>query len=100
MNTRAQLIAHTVTRLVGRTISEERKRFANYLLRCRQQGYIAFDDDPLEVVSLFVAMAQGEWGLRLATGMLDELTDSMIEDHAQRVTRIFLRGLAPEKPAS
>jgi AcrR family transcriptional regulator len=87
-------------RLVGKTISEERKRFANYLLRCREQGYIAFDDDPLEVVSLFVAMAQGEWGLRLATGMLDELTDRMIEDHARSVTRIFLKGLAPEGAAS
>jgi AcrR family transcriptional regulator len=87
-------------RLVGRTISEERKRFANYLLRCREQGYIAFDDDPLEIVSLFVAMAQGEWSLRLATGMLGELTDRMIEDHAQRVTRIFLKGLAPDKPGS
>ncbi len=88
------------TRLVGKTIGEERKRFANYILRCREQGYIAFDDDPLEIVSLFVAMAQGEWGLRLATGMLDELTDQMIEDHAQRVTRIFLKGLAPAKPVS
>lgn len=27
--------------------------------------------------------------------MLAELTDEMIEDHAQRVTRIFLKGLAP-----
>jgi AcrR family transcriptional regulator len=85
------------TRLVGKTIGEERKRFANYLLRCREQGYIAFDDDPLEVVSLFVAMAQGEWSLRLASGMLDELTGRMIEDHAQRVTRIFLKGLAPDQ---
>ena len=41
-------------------------------------------------------MAQGEWSLRLGTGMLAELTDEMIEDHAQRVTRIFLKGLAPE----
>ena len=34
--------------------------------------------------------------MRLGTGMLDELTDEMIEDHARRVTRIFLKGLAPE----
>ena len=40
-------------------------------------------------------MALGEWSLRLGTGMLEELTDRMIEDHAQRVTRIFLKGLAP-----
>jgi hypothetical protein len=29
--------------------------------------------------------------------MLDQLTDKMIKEHAQRVTRIFLKGLAPEK---
>ena len=84
-----------VLRLMGRTIAEERARFVDYLLRCRAEGQIAFDDDPFELVSLFVAMAEGEWSLRLATGMLDEVTDQMIEDHAQRVTRIFLKGLAP-----
>jgi AcrR family transcriptional regulator len=87
-------------RLLGQTISEERKKFVDYILQCRAQGYIAFDDDPFEIVSLFVAMAQGEWSLRLGTGMLDKLTDEMIEDHAQRVTRIFLKGLAPERKGS
>ena len=87
--------AEKAARLVGKAIAEERKRFANYILRCRDQGYIAFDDDPLEIVSLFVAMAQGEWSLRLGAGMLDAVTDRMIEDHARRVTRIFLKGLAP-----
>ena len=80
-----------VSRLLGQTISEERKKFVEYILRCRAQGYIAFDDDPFEIVSLFVAMAEGEWSLRLGTGMLDKLTDQMIEEHAQRVTRIFSR---------
>jgi hypothetical protein len=83
--------------LPSRTIGEERKKFVDYILRCRAQGLIAFDDDPFEIVSLFVAMAQGEWSMRLGTGMLDPLTDAMIHDHALRVTRIFLRGLAPEK---
>jgi hypothetical protein len=69
-------------RTIGQTIGAERMKFADYILRCRAQGYIAFDDDPLEIVSLFVAMAQGEWSLRLSTGMLDQLTDKMIEDHA------------------
>lgn len=82
-------------RLVGQTIAEERGRFVAYLLRCRDQGLIAFDDDPFELVSLFVAMAEGEWIMRLATGQLDELTDPMIAAHAQRVTRIFLKGVAP-----
>jgi AcrR family transcriptional regulator len=82
-------------RLVGQTIAEERARFVDYLLRCRDQGLIAFDDDPFELVSLFVAMAEGEWTLRLATGQLDALTDAMIAAHAQRVTRIFLKGIAP-----
>src|ERR1700685_356451 len=63
------------SRLLGQTIGEERKKFVDYILRCRAQGYIAFDDDPVEIVSLFVAMAQGEWSLRLGTGMLAELTD-------------------------
>ncbi len=87
-----------VLRQMGRTIGEERQRFVNYILRCRDQGYVAFDDDPFEIVSLFVAMAEGEFSLRLGTGMLDEVTDRMIAEYAQRVTRIFLRGLAPETP--
>jgi AcrR family transcriptional regulator len=87
-------------RLLGKTISKERARFVDYILRCRANGDIAFDDDPFEIVSLFVAMAEGEWSLRLATGLLDHLTDTMIQDHAQRVTRIFLKGLAPERKPS
>ncbi|HEX3887093.1 MAG TPA: TetR/AcrR family transcriptional regulator [Phenylobacterium sp.] len=82
-------------RLVGQTIAEERGRFVDYLLRCRDQGLIAFNDDPFELVSLFVAMAEGEWTLRLAIGLLDEITDQMIAEHARRVTRIFLKGVAP-----
>jgi hypothetical protein len=83
-------------RLVGQTIGEWRARFVGYIQECRANGVIAFDDDPFEIVSLFVAMAQGEWGLRLATGMLDQVTDEMIQTHAQRVTHLFLKGLAPE----
>lgn len=90
----------SASRMLGRTISEERKKFVDYLLWCRAEGNIAFDDDPVEIASLFVAMALGEWGLRLGTGMLEELTDRMIEDHAQRVTRIFLKGLAPKSDRS
>jgi AcrR family transcriptional regulator len=84
-------------RLLGQTIGEWRARFVDYILRCRADGHIAFDDDPFEIVSLFVAMAQGEWGLRLATGLLDQVTDEAIAAHAQRVTRLFLKGLAPER---
>jgi AcrR family transcriptional regulator len=84
-------------RMIGKTIGEERKKFVDYILRCREQGFIAFDDDPFEIVSLFVAMAEGEWSLRLGTGMLERLTDRMIREHAERVTRVFLKGLAPEK---
>jgi AcrR family transcriptional regulator len=84
-------------RMIGATIAQERQRFVDYLLRCRAAGFIAFDDDPFELASLFVAMAEGEWQLRLDTGMLDELTDSMIRRHAQRVTRMFLKGLAPDR---
>jgi hypothetical protein len=41
-----------------------------------------------------VAMAQGAWSMRLGAGLLNELTDEMIEAHARRVTRIFLKGIA------
>lgn len=86
---------HKARRLIGRTISEERKNFVDYLLWCRKQGFIAFDDDPFEIASLFVSMAQGEWALRLATGMLVKVTDAMIVAHARRVSAVFLKGLAP-----
>ena len=82
-------------KLVADTIAAERGRFVAYLLRCRDQGLIAFDDDPFELVSLFVAMAQGEWSFRLGVGMTAALTDEMIVAHARRVTRIFLKGVAP-----
>jgi len=62
---------------------------------CRERGEIAFDDDPFELASLFVAMAEGEWSMRLATGLIRELTDDTIASHARLVTRIFLKGLAP-----
>jgi len=82
--------------LLGETIGAERQRFAEYLLRRREEGDIKFNDDPLELASLFVAMAEGEWSLRLAMGWIDHLTDDMIEDHARRITRIFLKGVTPE----
>jgi AcrR family transcriptional regulator len=87
-------------RMIGETIRQERMNFVTYLLHCRDQGYIVFDDDPFELASLFVAMAEGEWSLRLATGMLDELTDGMIHEHALRVTRLFLKGLSPAGSSS
>jgi AcrR family transcriptional regulator len=82
-------------RLLGKSVIAERSRFVDYLLRCRARGQVAFDDDPFELVSTFVAMAVGEWSLRLATGITARLTDKMIAEHARRVTRLFLKALAP-----
>lgn len=82
-------------KVLREALLQERRRFADYLLRCRARGDIAFDDDPLEIASLFVAMAEGEWSLRLSTGMVAEITPAMIREHAERVTRVFLKGLAP-----
>lgn len=82
-------------KVLREAIAQERRHFADYLLRCRARGDLAFDDDPLEIASLFVAMAEGEWSLRLSTGMVSEITPPMIREHAERVTRVFLKGLAP-----
>lgn len=82
-------------RLLRESIQEQRRNFVAYLERCRAHGDIAFDDDPFEIASLFVAMAEGEWSLRLSTGMVSEITPAMIREHAERVTRVFLKGLAP-----
>lgn len=88
-----------VMRRVAETIQGERQKFADYLADQRAVGALTFDDDPLELASLFVAMAEGEWTLRLATGMIDTVTDLMIADHARRVTQVFLKGVAhPETP--
>jgi AcrR family transcriptional regulator len=87
-------------RTLGRTIGKEREKFVEYLMWRRAEGDIAFDDDPVEIASLFVAMALGEWSMRLGTGMLETLTDRMIEDHARRAARIFLKGLAPKSGRS
>jgi AcrR family transcriptional regulator len=80
---------------IGRTIARERQGFVDYLVYCRSQGHIAFDDDPFELASLFVAMSEGEWALRLGTGMVAEVTEEMIGAHARRVTHMFLAALSP-----
>jgi len=82
-------------KMMGNTIGAERQNFVDYICWCRDEGYIDFDDDPFELTSIFVAMAQGEWSMRLATGRVETITDEMIETHAQRVTRLFLKALAP-----
>jgi AcrR family transcriptional regulator len=88
-------VNNPAAQMMGKTINEERKNFVNYLNWCKAQGTIAFDDDPYELTSLFVAMAQGEWVVRLSTGMVREVTEAMIHEHAQRVTRMFLKALKP-----
>jgi len=84
-----------ITRGIDETLAASRKTFVSYLKWCRTQGYIAFDDDPEEIASLFVAMAQGEWLLKITTGQVKEVTDAMIDMHAQRVTALFLKALKP-----
>ena len=93
--------APALARGMGEAIVEERKNFVRYIEWCRQIGLIEFDDDPFEIASTFVAMAQGEWTMRLGYRLVDKVTDEMIDAHAERVTRLFLKALAPRtKPAS
>jgi AcrR family transcriptional regulator len=93
--------APALARGMGEAIADERKNFVRYIEWCRQLGLIAFDDDPYEIASTFVAMAQGEWAMRLGYRLVDKVTDEMIDAHAQRVTRLFLKAVAPgTKPVS
>lgn len=80
---------------VGAVVREDRKRFVAYFEWCRAQGLIAYEDDPFEIASMFVAMASGEWSMSATYRLADEVTEEMIEAHAQRVTRLFLRAVAP-----
>lgn len=80
---------------LGAVVREDRQRFVAYFEWCRAQGLIAFEDDPFEIASLFVAMASGEWSMSTTYRLVDQVTEEMIEAHAQRVTRLFLRALAP-----
>jgi AcrR family transcriptional regulator len=84
-----------ISRSIDETLAASRKIFVSYLKWCRTQGYIAFDDDPEEIASVFIAMSQGEWLLKLATGQVKEVTDAMIDAHAERVTALFLKALKP-----
>jgi len=89
--------APALARGMGEAIVEERKNFVRYIEWCRQMGLIEFEDDPFEIASVFVALAQGEWTMRLGYRLVDKVTDEMIDEHAQRVTRLFLKALAPDK---
>ncbi|HJW40711.1 MAG TPA: TetR/AcrR family transcriptional regulator [Rhizomicrobium sp.] len=89
--------APALARGMGEAIADERKNFVRYIEWCQQLGVIEFDDDPYEIASTFVAMAQGEWSMRLGYRLVDKVTDEMIDTHAQRVTRLFLKAVAPQK---
>ena len=84
-----------ITRSIDETLASTREVFVSYIKWCRKQGYIAFDDDPEEIASLFIAMAQGEWLLKLTTGQIKEVSDEMLAPHAKRVTALFLKALKP-----
>ncbi len=81
---------------MGAAIRAERKNFVAYFEWCREQGFVAYDDDPFEIASMFVAMSAGEWAMRVGYKLVDKVTDAMIDAHVERVTRMFLKALAPE----
>ena len=81
-------------------IRPERASFHLYLEWCRAQGYIAYDAASEEIASIFIGMALAEWQLRVGYGLVPALTDAMLDEHAQRVTAMFLKALAPSEKAS
>ena len=84
-------------RLIGQTIAERRARFVDYILQCRERRH-RLRRRPVRTrlaVRGHGRRANGACGWRPACWMRSPTDD---RDHARRVTRIFLKGLAPEGP--
>ncbi len=88
--------AQSLRRGMKETLVRDRTGFHRYLEWCRDQGRIAFDAPVDEIGSIFIGMAMGEWQMRVGYGLVDALTEEMIEAHAQLVTQLFLSALAPK----
>jgi len=66
-----------------------------YLARCREKGWMAFDD-PEEAAAMFISMATGEWGRLMLTGAIAHVPESAIKAHAALSARMFLAAVAPK----
>lgn len=76
--------------------SIDRAGLANYLDQCRAHGLMEFED-PDEMASLFISMAQSEWPVRITYGVIDKMSEKQIDHHARLAARLFLKAVAPEK---
>jgi AcrR family transcriptional regulator len=68
--------------------------------RWRALGLMDFEQDAEQICSLFVAMAQGEWQVRLSLGIIHTITPEEIDAHAKLATDMFLRAVAPHDRAN
>lgn len=69
-----------------------------YLEICRAMGLMSFDDGE-RMTSIFLAMVQAEYPIKLSLGVIDHIDDAEIEMHAKLVTQMFLKAVAPESKA-
>jgi AcrR family transcriptional regulator len=81
-------------RILADAITAERADFVAFLEACRARGALAFADGE-QAASMFVAMAQGEWPLRLSLGLIDGISDEDIERHARLTVGMFIKACAP-----
>jgi len=67
---------------------------ARYLEVCRALGLMKFDDGE-RMASIFLAMVQAEYPLKLSLGVIDRISDDEIEMHSRLVTQMFMKAVAP-----
>jgi AcrR family transcriptional regulator/L-amino acid N-acyltransferase YncA len=69
-----------------------------YLARCREKGWMAFDDAE-EAATMFISMATGDWVDLMLIGALAHIPASAVKAHAALTARMFLAAVAP-RPVS
>lgn len=87
------VISETLLRSSGH--DEIVRNVAGYLKRHLTEG----DNAPVELAELFLAMVRGPHFLRKTIDPRVEITDREIDDHAQSVVTLFLKGAGLPAPA-
>ena len=72
----------------------DRQPLASYFEECRSRGVMDFDSAE-EMASMFIAMAEGDWPVKIGYGVIESMTEQQIDRHARLATAMFLKAVAP-----